>query len=108
MASKEIMVSAPLIVLLYDRAFLSGSFGEAWRRRRGLYVALAGTWVLLGWLVVTANNRGGSAGLGTGPNGTVECNLFRGMKKGRCACATAGVSCGQTAEEEMGGCLSGG
>ena len=42
MASKEVMVSAPLIVLLYDRAFLAGSFREAWRRRWGLYLALAG------------------------------------------------------------------
>ena len=41
MASKEVMVSAPLIVLLYDRAFLAGSLREAWRRRYGFYLALA-------------------------------------------------------------------
>ena len=52
MASKEVMVSAPLMVLLYDRTFLAGSFREAWRRRYGLYLALAGTWLLLGWLVI--------------------------------------------------------
>jgi len=39
MASKELMVSAPLMVLLYDRAFVGGSFREAWRRRYGLYLA---------------------------------------------------------------------
>ena len=33
MASKEVMASAPLLVMLYDRAFISGSFREAWRRR---------------------------------------------------------------------------
>jgi hypothetical protein len=33
MASKEVMVSAPLMVLLYDRTFVAGSWGEAWRRR---------------------------------------------------------------------------
>ena len=65
MASKEVMVSAPVILLLFDRTFLSGSFREAWRRRRGLYCALAGTWLLLAWLVFSANNRGGSAGFGT-------------------------------------------
>ena len=59
MASKEVMVSAPLIVLLYDRTFLAGSFREAWRRRCGLYLALAGTWLLLGWLVISTGNRGG-------------------------------------------------
>ncbi len=51
MATKEVMISAPLIVLLYDRTFCAGSFREAWRRRYGLYLALAGTWLLLGWLV---------------------------------------------------------
>ena len=64
MACKEVMVSAPLIVLLYDRTFCAGSFREAWRRRYGLYLALAGTWLLLGWLVVSAGSLGGSAGSG--------------------------------------------
>ena len=66
MASKEVMVSAPLIVLLYDRTFLGGSFAEAWRRRWRLYLALAATWVLLAYLVVTAGTRGGTVGIGTG------------------------------------------
>jgi tetratricopeptide (TPR) repeat protein len=52
MASKEVMVSAPLLVMLYDRTFVSGSFCEAWRRRRPLYLALAATWSLLGLLAV--------------------------------------------------------
>ncbi|HUJ71275.1 MAG TPA: hypothetical protein VLZ30_03470, partial [Verrucomicrobiae bacterium] len=51
MASKEVMASAPLMVLLYDRTFVSGSFGEAWLRRWKLYLKLAGTWILLGYLV---------------------------------------------------------
>jgi tetratricopeptide (TPR) repeat protein len=66
MASKEVMVSAPLIVLLYDRTFVTGAFAEAWRRRWRLYLALAATWILLGYLVITTGNRGGSAGTGTG------------------------------------------
>jgi tetratricopeptide (TPR) repeat protein len=66
MASKEVMVSAPLIVLLYDRTFLCGSFREAWRRRWRLYLALAATWILLGYLVAMTGNRAGSAGMGTG------------------------------------------
>ena len=48
MASKEVMVSAPLIVLLYDRVFITGSFGETLRRRWGLYLGLAATWLVLG------------------------------------------------------------
>jgi tetratricopeptide (TPR) repeat protein len=67
MATKEVMVSAPLMVLLYDRTFASGSFREAWRRRRSLYLALGGTWILLGYLVATAGGRGGTAGFGVKP-----------------------------------------
>jgi Flp pilus assembly protein TadD len=66
MASKEVMVSAPLIVLLYDRTFLAGSFNHAVRRRAGFYAALAGAWLLLGGLVIAANNRGGTAGFDSG------------------------------------------
>jgi tetratricopeptide (TPR) repeat protein len=66
MASKEVMVSAPLIVLLYDRTFLCGSFAEAWRRRARLYLGLAATWMLLGHLMLSTGNRSGSVGLGTG------------------------------------------
>ena len=54
MASKEVMVSAPLMVLLYDRAFVSGSFREAWRRRWPLYLGLSATWILQGLMVVSA------------------------------------------------------
>jgi tetratricopeptide (TPR) repeat protein len=67
MATKEVMVSAPLIVLLYDRTFVSGSWREAWRRRWGLHVALAATWLPLVWLVAgTGWDRSNSAGLDVG------------------------------------------
>jgi tetratricopeptide (TPR) repeat protein len=67
MATKEVMVSAPVLVLLYDRAFVAGSFRAAWRRRRGFYLALAGTWILLAALVAgTGGNRGGTSGFGIG------------------------------------------
>jgi tetratricopeptide (TPR) repeat protein len=42
LASKEVAVSLPIVTLLYDRAFVAGSFAEAWRRRRGLHLALFG------------------------------------------------------------------
>jgi tetratricopeptide (TPR) repeat protein len=67
MATKEVMVSAPVMVLLYDRAFFAGSFREAWRRRRGMYVGLAATWgVLLLCILRGGGNRGGSIGFGVG------------------------------------------
>jgi tetratricopeptide (TPR) repeat protein len=67
MASKEVMVSAPLMVLLYDRTFVTGSFREAWRRHRRLYLGLACTWGLLGVLMVTSGGqRGGTVGFDLG------------------------------------------
>ncbi|HUI05881.1 MAG TPA: hypothetical protein VL486_02635, partial [Verrucomicrobiae bacterium] len=54
MASKEVMVTAPVMVMLYDRVFASGSFREAWRRRWPLYLGLASTWILLGVVLVSA------------------------------------------------------
>jgi len=65
MGTKEVMVTAPLMALLYDRAFVSGSFAQAWRRHRGIYLGLAATWVLLGILVAGSASRGGTAGFGT-------------------------------------------
>jgi tetratricopeptide (TPR) repeat protein len=43
MGCKAVMVSAPLILLLYDRIFITGSFRETLRRRWGLYLALVPT-----------------------------------------------------------------
>ena len=66
MATKEVMATAPLVVLLYDRTFVAGAFRDALRARWKFYASLAATWLLLGWLVLGAANRGGTAGLGAG------------------------------------------
>ena len=67
MATKEVMVTAPLLVLLYDRTFVAKSFAAAWRARRGYYVALGATWLLLAWLVTRSGGaRGVAAGFGLG------------------------------------------
>lgn len=58
MASKEVMVTAPLLVLLYDRTFVSGAFREAWTRHLRLYLGLDGSWLLLAWLTAGLHNRG--------------------------------------------------
>ena len=65
MGTKEVMVSAPLIVLLYDRTFLAGSLREAWRRRGRVHAALFSTWLVLAVLVASTHGRGGTAGFGT-------------------------------------------
>jgi len=51
MATKQVMVTAPVLVLIYDRAFVSGSFRSALTNRRWYYVSLAVTWVMLGFLM---------------------------------------------------------
>ena len=66
MATKETMATVPVVVLLYDRTFLSQSFREAIRRRWLLYSSLAATWALLAVLVFQTANRGGTAGYGVG------------------------------------------
>jgi protein O-mannosyl-transferase len=62
MATKELMATAPLIVLLYDRTFLAGSFREALRRRWGLYLAMAATWSMVAALLISTGFYGGTAG----------------------------------------------
>ena len=67
MATKEVMVSTPIFVALYDRTFVAGSWREVWARRRRLLLALASTWLLLAWFVVGGGGtRGVSAGFGLG------------------------------------------
>jgi Flp pilus assembly protein TadD len=47
MGSKAVMVTAPVVALLYDRAFLSPSWRRILRMRWGLYMGLAATWGIL-------------------------------------------------------------
>ena len=44
MGSKAVMVTAPVVIAIYDRVFISGSWVSLWRRRKALYVGLALTW----------------------------------------------------------------
>ncbi|PTX96536.1 tetratricopeptide repeat protein [Opitutus sp. ER46] len=66
MFTKEVMVSAPLLVFLYDRTFVAGSYRAAWRQRRGVHLLLAATWLPLAVLVGGGAGRAGTAGLGVG------------------------------------------
>lgn len=62
MATKEVAVSLPVVVLLYDGIFLSDSFAAALARRRNLYVGLASTWIIL-IALVAGSPRGETVGL---------------------------------------------
>jgi tetratricopeptide (TPR) repeat protein len=62
MATKQVMVTAPVLVLLYDRAFVSGSFRSALVKRRWYYLGLATSWLWLGFLM----QRGSLEAVGVG------------------------------------------
>jgi tetratricopeptide (TPR) repeat protein len=47
MVTKEVTATAPVMILLYDRAFAGGTFVSALKKRLPLYVGLAATWVVL-------------------------------------------------------------
>lgn len=57
MGCKEVAASLPLVILLYDRAFLAGTFRQAWRRRQGLYLGLLAAWLGLAALLVVSGGR---------------------------------------------------
>lgn len=65
--TKEVIATAPLLLLLYDRTFVAGGFRAAWLERRGFYLALAATWIPLAALVASTGwDRGGTAGFNLG------------------------------------------
>src|SRR5215471_7219433 len=54
MLSKQVMVAAPVMVLLYDVIFVAGRTTTAIRRRWQLYAGLAGTWGVLAATMLAA------------------------------------------------------
>jgi len=60
MASKSAMVTAPLMVMLYDAVFSGRSAGPRWRERGLLYGGLAAGWLVLAGLTA-AGSRSASA-----------------------------------------------
>ena len=63
MATKEAMVTAPVMVLCWDRLFLEGPWRSILARRWGLYAALSASWLLLAW-IMSAAPRAASVGFG--------------------------------------------
>ncbi len=66
MACKEVMVSAPIMVILYDRLFLYDDWLTSIRSRWKLYASLLSTWLLLAWFIAGSLGRGGTVGFGEG------------------------------------------
>ena len=70
MASKPVMVTAPLITLFYDRIFLASSWAQLWRKRSRFYLGLISTWAILAACVLGAPQDYGSTVGGHVPNVT--------------------------------------
>lgn len=51
MGTKEVMVTAPIMVLLFDRIFLSSSWRDILQKHKTYYAALFGTWLVLATVV---------------------------------------------------------
>jgi tetratricopeptide (TPR) repeat protein len=63
-ASKESMVTAPVLVLLYDWAFVARTLREMWQFRWRYYLALFASWLLLWFLMSGLEDRAVGYGLG--------------------------------------------
>lgn len=66
MACKESMVTAPLMVVLYDRIFVFETTAKAWQTRWRLYAGLAATWLIVAALMASGP-RTLSAGFASAP-----------------------------------------
>lgn len=64
--TKEVMATAPLVLLLYDRTFCAGSFRAAVRNRWGYYLGLAASWILMALVAPGPGQRGVGFGNGVG------------------------------------------
>jgi Tfp pilus assembly protein PilF len=66
MGTKEVMAVAPVVLLLFDRTFVCGTFAAALKRRTTFYLCIAATWIPLALLVLSSHGRGDTAGFGSG------------------------------------------
>jgi tetratricopeptide (TPR) repeat protein len=65
--TKELMVTAPVLLVLFDRTFVAGTFREAWAQRGRWHATLmAATAVIVGLLIWRSESRGGTVGFGQG------------------------------------------
>lgn len=69
MGSKELMVTAPFMALLFDRAYLADSWRHVWRSRRWLHATLLATLGIQAFLILT---QGGYRADETGFGGSVS------------------------------------
>ncbi len=64
MGSKEVMVTAPFIILLYDRTLIAGTFTQALKTRKVYYSFLLVSLFILGLIAINTGTRNDTAGFG--------------------------------------------
>ena len=65
-AAKPVLVTGPLLILLYDALAVSGSVRAAVRRHARLYAALSTAWILAGLLLAGPHESRTTVGIGQG------------------------------------------
>jgi protein O-mannosyl-transferase len=78
-ATKEIGVIVPVLVVLYDRTFLASPERTDNRPRRLLQLALFASWLLLAWIVFAGGGRGGTAQLAASERWAYWCTQFQAV-----------------------------
>jgi protein O-mannosyl-transferase len=67
MATKEVMVTAPVLILLLDKSYFTGNFRKALTTKKNYYLGLLGSLgIVLVLVILSGGNRGGTIGFGTG------------------------------------------
>ncbi len=64
MASKTVMVTAPLLALAYDRIFWARSWREISKKRLWFYLGLAASWSIFAFIAMSPNESRYTAGFG--------------------------------------------
>ena len=64
---KEVIVTAPVVVLLYDRFIITGSFKKAFKTRGLYYCGLVSTWLCLAFFLRVIQHQAVGFGMGISP-----------------------------------------
>ncbi|HZN35306.1 MAG TPA: tetratricopeptide repeat protein [Pirellulaceae bacterium] len=75
--SKEVMLACPLVLMLFDRAFLAASWREVLRRRGMLHTAVLATGAWLIWASRSSLAAGGTSTAGFGFRGVTPWEYLR-------------------------------
>lgn len=57
LSSKEVAVSLPLLIVIFDRIFLANSFKQLWTKRKILYVGMLCAWIIFAIIQIYAVKR---------------------------------------------------